>query len=112
MTSGTAAATCACGTGSQRASYNASQISTSISTARGGSYGGYPHTFRNGEKIPFPNCPNAAFSEYPLTTPGPYRGGPPGADRVIYKTTDGTFCGCVTHKGASGNLFLPCNWTV
>ncbi|GJE87563.1 ribonuclease T1 [Phanerochaete sordida] len=95
-------ATCNCaGT-----SYTSTNINAAITKAQSGGAGGYPHQYNNFEGFSFPAC-SPKFFEYPLKTGAAYTGGSPGADRVIYDTK-GTFCGCLTHKGAIGNAFLKC----
>lgn len=40
---------------------------------------------------------NGPYKEYPLkTSSSGYTGGSPGADRVVYDSNDGTFCGAVS----------------
>lgn len=68
--------------------------------------GGYPHRFFNGEGISFANCAaGSAFNEYPILRDGTvYRGGRPGAYRVIFLNSntpangDGEYCGLIYHQ--------------
>ncbi|PWN48448.1 ribonuclease-domain-containing protein [Violaceomyces palustris] len=93
-------------------SYTATQVNKAINNARSGSYSssGYPHTYNDYEGFDFSDyCSDTAWKEYPLSTAsGGYTGGSPGADRVIYGTSSGKFCGAITHTGASGNNFVQC----
>lgn len=75
------------------------------------SSGAYPHGFHNSpENFSFPWCSGGNYVEFPLKTLPAYTpGNAPGADRVIYQTGSAkTFCGCITHTGASGNGFVLC----
>ena len=83
--------------------------------------GRFPHAFtqnKNGVSLGFlPGCPDNddIRAEYPLVTSGPYNGGLNnnkwGQDRVVYTHEQGevdedghpkaTFCGVMTHTGAS-----------
>lgn len=38
-----------------------------------------------------------------------YTGGSPGADRVVFADSNGALAGVVTHTGASGDDFVPCD---
>ena len=53
--------------------------------------------------------------EWPILPAGYYNGGDPGADRVVVAATgEGTpavsrvYCLTMTHRGATGNGFVPC----
>ncbi|KAI0709658.1 ribonuclease T1 [Cerioporus squamosus] len=106
------AQSCRCGLVRTATNYNSAQISSAVSTGQSSSVSGYPHQFRNLERLAFPTCLGATLYEYPILTSGPYRGGSPGADRVVYTST-GQFCGCITHTGAPTRKgFVPCVFTV
>ena len=80
-------------------SYSASQVNRAISNALSGQYSssGYPHTYNNYEGFDFSEYCNGPYKEYPLkTSSSGYTGGSPGADRVVYDSNDGTFCGAVS----------------
>lgn len=91
--------------------------------------GRFPHAFqmnKNGQSLNFlPGCPDNddARAEYPLVANGPYNGGLNnnkwGNDRVVYVHEPGevdedghdkgTFCGVMTHTGASeSGAFVLC----
>ncbi|KAL9073129.1 MAG: hypothetical protein Q9161_003183 [Pseudevernia consocians] len=92
--------------------------------------GRFPHAFTsnpNGQSLSFlPNCPDDDDDrqEYPLIANGPYNGGISnnnkwGNDRVVYVFEEGeidndghplaTFCGVMTHSGASdSSSFVLC----
>ncbi|KAE8267152.1 hypothetical protein A4X09_0g5191 [Tilletia walkeri] len=71
----------------------------------------YPHTYNNYEGFNFGGyCSDSSYSEYPLTSTG-YTGGSPGPDRVIVGQQSRTFCGAITHTGASSyNGFVRCSY--
>ncbi|PPQ69118.1 hypothetical protein CVT26_003566 [Gymnopilus dilepis] len=88
--------------------YTADDISNAIDQAQNGGGGGdYPHQYKDFEKFPFLTC-SQEFFEYPLEHNKVYKGGRPGADRVIYDTS-GDLCACLTHSGAKGDDFLECD---
>ncbi|KIP12566.1 hypothetical protein PHLGIDRAFT_40767, partial [Phlebiopsis gigantea 11061_1 CR5-6] len=89
-------------------SYTGSDISQAISAAEDGGASNYPHQYHDYEGFSFPSC-SGTFYEYPLESGSAYNGGSPGADRVIYDT-DGDFCACLTHHGASGDNFVECSF--
>ncbi|TVY54749.1 Guanyl-specific ribonuclease T1 [Lachnellula cervina] len=67
----------------------------------------YPHTENNYEDIDF--YVSGPYQEFPiLSSYKVYTGGSPGADRVVFNT-DGDLAGVVTHTGASGDDFVPCD---
>ncbi|KAL7273169.1 hypothetical protein RUND412_003995 [Rhizina undulata] len=75
---------------------------------------GYPHQYKNYETFIFNAGCEAPYYEFPVFGSYIYTGGPPGCSRVIIGSWDGTnatFCGSITHCGASGNAFLRCNNT-
>ncbi|KAI0756771.1 ribonuclease ribotoxin [Daedaleopsis nitida] len=88
--------------------YTSSDIFNAIDEAEEGGASGYPHQYHDYEGFSFPSC-SGEFFEFPLKHNGIYRGGSPGADRVIYDSR-GDFCACLTHTGASGNDFLECDF--
>ncbi|GAC96152.1 guanyl-specific ribonuclease [Pseudozyma hubeiensis SY62] len=93
--------------------YSASQVNRGINNAKSGQYSssGYPHTYNNYEGFDFSDYCDGPYKEYPLkTSSSGYTGGSPGADRVVYDSNDGTFCGAITHTGASGNNFVQCDY--
>ncbi|KAF9880882.1 guanyl-specific ribonuclease f1 [Colletotrichum karsti] len=69
----------------------------------------YPHTYRNQEGFDF-NGVEGPFVEFPMKTTGVYKGGKPGADRVII-TEKCVLAGQITHTGAKGNAFVGCEGT-
>lgn len=80
-------------------SYSASQVNRAINNAESGNYdsSGYPHTYNNYEGFDFSSFCDGPYKEYPLkATSSGYTGGSPGADRVVYDSDDGTFCGAVS----------------
>ncbi|KAF8874256.1 ribonuclease T1 [Gymnopilus junonius] len=88
--------------------YSEDDISNAIDQAvNGGGGGDYPHQYKDFEKFPFLTCSDEFF-EYPLERNRVYKGGKPGADRVIYDTS-GDLCACLTHSGAKGDDFLECD---
>lgn len=69
------------------------------------------HDHSDYEGFDFSDYCNGPYAEYPLkTSSSGYTGGSPGADRVVYDSDDGTFCGAITHTGASGTNFVQCNY--
>ncbi|KAI8980774.1 ribonuclease T1 [Trametes punicea] len=95
---------CVCG--SNR--YTSSDIFNAIDKAEDGGASDYPHEYHDYEGFSFPTC-SGTFYEYPLEHDRVYNGGSPGADRVIYDS-DGDFCACLTHTGASDDDFLECDF--
>ncbi|KAK1852492.1 guanyl-specific ribonuclease f1 [Colletotrichum chrysophilum] len=69
----------------------------------------YPHTYRNQEGFDF-NGVEGPFVEFPMKTSGVYKGGKPGADRVIINE-ECVLAGQITHTGANGNAFVGCEGT-
>ncbi|KAH0424580.1 guanyl-specific ribonuclease f1 [Colletotrichum camelliae] len=69
----------------------------------------YPHTYRNQEGFDF-NGVEGPFVEFPMKTSGVYKGGKPGADRVIINEKC-VLAGQITHTGADGNAFVGCEGT-
>ncbi|KAI8236011.1 Extracellular guanyl-specific ribonuclease [Colletotrichum sp. SAR 10_77] len=69
----------------------------------------YPHTYRNQEGFDF-NGVEGPFVEFPMKTSGVYKGGKPGADRVIINEKC-VLAGQITHTGANGNAFVGCEGT-
>ncbi|KAI8187616.1 Extracellular guanyl-specific ribonuclease [Colletotrichum sp. SAR 10_65] len=69
----------------------------------------YPHTYRNQEGFDF-NGVDGPFVEFPMKTSGVYKGGKPGADRVILNEKC-VLAGQITHTGANGNAFVGCEGT-
>ncbi|KAI8293113.1 Extracellular guanyl-specific ribonuclease [Colletotrichum sp. SAR 10_98] len=69
----------------------------------------YPHTYRNQEGLDF-NGVEGPFVEFPMKTSGVYKGGKPGADRVIINENC-VLAGQITHTGANGNAFVGCEGT-
>lgn len=54
-----------------------------------GGYEGYPHTFKNHEKLPLELDPNNGIIEHPLTPRDPYvPGDPPGPARIFVNERD------------------------
>ncbi|KAI0720022.1 ribonuclease T1 [Cerioporus squamosus] len=94
---------CVCG----GKSYTSEDIEDAIEEAEDGGASNYPHQYHDYEGFDFPSC-SGEFFEYPLEHNRVYTGGSPGADRVIYDS-NGDFCACLTHTGASGNDFLECD---
>lgn len=80
--------------------YSSTQVNRAINNAESGNYdsSGYPHQYNNYEGFDFSDyCPSGTFQEYPLkTSSSGYTGGSPGADRVVYSTQTGYFCGAVS----------------
>ncbi|GKT67953.1 guanyl-specific ribonuclease F1 [Colletotrichum tofieldiae] len=70
----------------------------------------YPHTYRNQEGFDF-NGVDGPFVEFPMKTSGVYKGGKPGADRVIINEKC-DLAGEITQSGAQGNAFVGCEGTV
>ncbi|KAJ2893385.1 guanyl-specific ribonuclease f1 [Zalerion maritima] len=66
---------------------------------------GYPHTYNNYEGFDF--LVDGPYDEFPILTTGIYKGGSPGADRVVINDDCG-IAGVITHTGASGNNFVGC----
>ncbi|KAI0778419.1 ribonuclease T1 [Trametes elegans] len=95
---------CTCGSHS----YSGNDISNAIEDAEDGGASNYPHQYHDYEGFSFPSC-SGTFYEFPLKHNSVYDGGSPGADRVIYDS-DGDFCACLTHTGASGNDFVECDF--
>ncbi|KAI0639644.1 ribonuclease T1 [Trametes polyzona] len=95
---------CECGSHT----YSNDDIINAIDQAEGNGGGNYPHQYHDFEGFSFPSC-SGEFFEYPLKHNSVYTGGSPGADRVIFDS-DGDFCACLTHSGASGNDFLECDF--
>ncbi|KAH9898163.1 ribonuclease T1 [Cubamyces lactineus] len=89
-------------------SYTSSDINNAIEEAEDGGASDYPHQYHDYEGFSFPSC-SGTFYEYPLEHDRVYEGGSPGADRVIYDS-DGDFCACLTHTGASDDDFLECDF--
>ncbi|KZT75078.1 ribonuclease T1 [Daedalea quercina L-15889] len=95
---------CTCGDNT----YTSSDISEAIQAAEDGGASDYPHQYHDYEGFSFPSC-SGTFYEYPLESGEAYDGGSPGADRVIYDS-DGDFCACITHTGASSeDGFVECD---
>lgn len=87
----------------------------------------YPHQFNNGEDLNLSSKCKAGdpdMQEYPLKQGTYYNGGnqnkKQGPDRVVYLHKQGetdpvenlpqaTFCGVMTHTGASDNDFVLCS---
>ncbi|KAK2030503.1 ribonuclease-domain-containing protein [Colletotrichum zoysiae] len=69
----------------------------------------YPHTYRNQEGFDFDGIAGP-FVEFPMKTNGVYKGGKPGADRVIINEKC-QLAGQITHSGAQGNAFVGCEGT-
>ncbi|KZL68659.1 guanyl-specific ribonuclease th1 [Colletotrichum incanum] len=69
----------------------------------------YPHTYRNQEGFDF-NGVDGPFVEFPMKTSGVYKGGKPGADRVIINEKC-DLAGQITHSGAQDNSFVGCEGT-
>ncbi|KAF5507632.1 Extracellular guanyl-specific ribonuclease [Colletotrichum aenigma] len=69
----------------------------------------YPHTYRNQEGFDF-NGVEGPFVEFPMKTSGVYKGGKPGADRVIINEKC-VLTGQITHTGANGIAFVGCEGT-
>ncbi|KAL9936887.1 hypothetical protein V8E36_004122 [Tilletia maclaganii] len=93
-------------------SYSSSQVALAVqySNEDAAPSTTYPHTYNDYEGFDFSDyCSDSTYSEYPLTRSG-YTGGSPGADRVIVGQQSGTFCGAITHTGASGNNFVGCDY--
>ncbi|THU89133.1 Ribonuclease/ribotoxin [Dendrothele bispora CBS 962.96] len=67
----------------------------------------YPHTFSNFEGLKMWCTGETQFNEWPILVSGPYTGGSPGADRVVF-SDNGIYCAVITHTGASGNNFVSC----
>ncbi|KAJ7919576.1 guanyl-specific ribonuclease C2 [Mycena leptocephala] len=90
---------------------------TKVSTALAAGYSrlsekrfldGFPHTFRNLEKLPVsPSCSGSELFEFPLVSGGAYPGGDAGPDRVVF-TSAGLYCTVMTHTGARPNSFVSC----
>lgn len=79
--------------------YSATQVNRGINNAKSGQYSssGYPHTYNDYEGFDFSDYCDGPYKEYPLkTSSSGYTGGSPGADRVVYDSNDGTFCGAVS----------------
>ncbi|KAL1585152.1 hypothetical protein WHR41_06508 [Cladosporium halotolerans] len=68
----------------------------------------YPHRYNNYEGFDF--RASGPWQEFPLLRSGPYTGGSPGADRVVFNTNC-QYAGSITHTGASGNAFVGCSDT-
>ncbi|KAJ5354852.1 hypothetical protein N7541_005896 [Penicillium brevicompactum] len=67
----------------------------------------YPHVYHDYEGFVFPV--SGTYYEFPILKSGSvYSGGSPGADRVIF-TTSNQLAGVITHTGASGNDFVECS---
>ncbi|KAL9936886.1 hypothetical protein V8E36_004121 [Tilletia maclaganii] len=91
--------------------YSSSQVArvVQLSNQNAAPSSTYPHTYNNYEGFDFSDyCSDRTYSEYPLTTSG-YTGGSPGPDRVIVGKSSRSFCGAITHTGASGNNFVSCD---
>ncbi|GAM83208.1 hypothetical protein ANO11243_011940 [Dothideomycetidae sp. 11243] len=70
----------------------------------------YPHQYNDYEGFDFGGV-SGPYQEFPILSSGRlYRGGSPGADRVIFNT-NGELAGVITHDGASGNDFVGCSGT-
>ncbi|PWZ00459.1 guanyl-specific ribonuclease U1 [Testicularia cyperi] len=94
-------------------SYTSTQVNRAINNALQdrASSTSYPHTYNNYEGFDFSDYCNGPYQEFPLVTSSSgYTGGSPGPDRVIYDSNDRTFCGAITHTGASGNNFVGCSY--
>ncbi|KAK0548914.1 hypothetical protein OC846_002503 [Tilletia horrida] len=92
--------------------YSSGQVATAVdySDSNAAPSTTYPHQYNNYEGFNFrAYCSDSTYDEYPLTTSG-YTGGSPGPDRVIVGRSSGTFCGAITHTGASGSSFLKCSY--
>ncbi|KAK4201491.1 guanyl-specific ribonuclease [Triangularia verruculosa] len=90
------------------ASWEASQAAyLGYSLLESSDYNGkYPHEYMNREGFDFDTEP--PYYEYPILPDGPYTGGSPGPDRVIFDN-DGMLEGLITHTGASGDNFVACS---
>ncbi|CAG7964165.1 unnamed protein product [Penicillium olsonii] len=67
----------------------------------------YPHVYHNYEGFDF--SVSGTYYEFPILKSGSvYSGGSPGADRVIFSTSN-QLAGVITHTGASGNNFVECS---
>ncbi|KAI0961940.1 hypothetical protein AcV7_000907 [Taiwanofungus camphoratus] len=87
--------------------YSRDDIVNAINEAEDGGASDYPHQYKDYEGFSFPSC-SKEYYEYPLEQGSVYRGGSPGADRVIYDYY-GDFCACITHTGAEGDEFVECD---
>ncbi|KAI3480823.1 hypothetical protein L1887_57090 [Cichorium endivia] len=95
-------------------SYTSTQVNRAINNGLSGKYSssGYPHTYNNYEGFDFSDYCDGPYKEYPLKTSSTgYTGGSPGADRVVYDSNDGTFCGAVSIFLAP-TLFSDASWTL
>jgi len=82
--------------------------------------GGTPHKFGNNKKLKFSDhCKGKTLYEFPLLHgDNIYKGGDPGADRVVFfvhvkdpfkdGTKAATYCGVMTHTGAPKGEFHIC----
>ncbi|KAK0539396.1 hypothetical protein OC835_001145 [Tilletia horrida] len=93
--------------------YSSSQVALAVQYADEGAAPSttYPHQYNDYEGFDFSYyCSDSSYYEYPLTSNG-YTGGSPGADRVIVGQQSGSFCGAITHTGASSyNGFVQCDY--
>jgi len=70
----------------------------------------YPHTYNDYEGFGFGGV-TGPYLEFPILESGSYKGGSPGADRVIFTKSGCQYVGTITHTGASGDDFIGCTGT-
>lgn len=99
--------------------YSSSQVDSAVNAAcnyisEGEEAGSskYPEKYNDYEGFSFGGA-SKPYYEFPILESGTYKGGEPGADRVVVSTADGdcVLAGVITHTGASGNDFVGCSGT-